>query len=150
LRLTPFNPGTTAFDSIREIYLERAGSRSSYRLEASRSHNRQILLKLQGVDDIDAAARLVGSSLFAAEDSLAPLQPGQYYHFQAVGLEVFDLQGNHIGTVTRTWYAGGGELYVVAGGGKEYLIPAVKEIIENIDFDAGKMVINPPDGLLNL
>jgi len=150
LKLNPFNPETTAFDAISEIYLERDGARSTYRLEAYRSHNRQILFKLQNIDDIDAAAHLVGSMLCVAEVSLPPLQPGQYYHFQAIGLEVFDIRGNHLGTVTRTWSAGGGEIYIVAGGGKEYLIPAVKEIVENIDFEAGKMIINPPDGLLNL
>jgi 16S rRNA processing protein RimM len=150
LKLNPFNPKTTAFQSISEVYLERDGAQSAYRLEISRSQSRHVVFKLQGVDDVDAAARLVGSTLCVAEAALPPLQPGQYYHFQAIGLEVFDVHGNHIGMVTRTWSAGGGEIYIVAGGGKEYLIPAVKEIIENIDFDAGKMVINPPDGLLNL
>ena len=150
LKLNPFNPETTAFDSIREVCLEHHGARLAQRLEAYRPHNRQILVKLHGVDCIDAAKLLVGATLYVAEDSLPALKPGQYYHFQAIGLEVFDMRGNRLGTVTGTWSAGGGEIYVVAGGGKEYLIPAVKEIVENIDFDAGVMLINPPEGLLNL
>jgi 16S rRNA processing protein RimM len=150
LKLNPFNPGTTAFDSIREIYLERDGARSSHTLEAHRFHNRHVLLKLQGVDSIETAALLIGARLCVDEAFLPALKPGEYYHFQAVGLQVLDIQGNRLGTVTRTWSAGGGELYVVTGEGKEYLIPAVKEIVENIDFDAGIMIINPPDGLLDL
>jgi 16S rRNA processing protein RimM len=78
------------------------------------------------------------------------LKPGEYYHFQVIGLEVVDTQGKPIGTVSRTWVVGGREIYVVAGGAKEYLIPAVKEIIEKVDFEMGKMIINPPDGLLDL
>jgi len=137
LKLNPFNPETTAFDSIRQVYLEHDGARLSHRLEAYRPHNRQILVKLDSVDCIDAAKLLVGATLCEAEDSLPALKPGQYYHFRAIGLEVFDTRGNRLGTVTRTWSAGSGEIYVVAGSGKEYLIPAVKEIVENIDFDAG-------------
>jgi 16S rRNA processing protein RimM len=67
-----------------------------------------------------------------------------------IGLEVFDTQGERIGIVTRTWPTPGGELYVVNGGSKEYLIPAVKEIIEKVDLASGKMIINPPEGLLDL
>jgi 16S rRNA processing protein RimM len=150
LKLNPFNPQTTALASVREVYLDREGARSSYQLEANRPHNRQILIKLQGVDGVDAAKLLVGATLCVAEDSLPSLEPGQYYHYQAIGLKVFDTQGHWLGTVTGTWSAGGGQIYVVAGSGKEYLIPAVKEIVEKIDFDAGNMIINPPDGLLDL
>ena len=52
--------------------------------------------------------------------------------------------------IARTWSTPGGELYVVSGDSKEHLIPAVKEIIEKVDFVTGKMVINPPEGLLDL
>ena len=67
-----------------------------------------------------------------------------------VGLEVFDTKGERIGVIVRTWPTPGGELYVVNGPSKEHLIPAVKEIIEKVDFAAGRMIINPPEGLLDL
>jgi 16S rRNA processing protein RimM len=84
------------------------------------------------------------------ENALQPLQPGEYYHYQAIGLEVFDLNGERIGIITRLWSTPAGELYVVQGSEKEHLIPAVKEIIEKVDLAAGKMIINPPAGLLGL
>ncbi len=150
LKVNPFNPETTALDSVCLVYLERSGDLAAYQLETSKRHRRQILVKLQGVDGIDAAKHIVGATLCVAEDSLPFLEPNEYYHFQTIGLEVFDVQGNRLGTITRTWSAGGGEIYLIAGDGKEYMIPAVKEIIEQIDFDRGKMIINPPDGLLDL
>ncbi len=78
------------------------------------------------------------------------MNPGEYYQYQVIGLEVFDLHGARIGVITRTWPTPGGELYVVRGEDKDHLIPAVKEIVEKVDFAAGKMIINPPDGLLDL
>ncbi|MGH7927539.1 MAG: ribosome maturation factor RimM, partial [Candidatus Binatia bacterium] len=117
---------------------------------ASRPHNRQILIKFRGVNDIDAAQLLIGAKLSVSAECLPALEPGQHYLFQAMGLVVFDMQGNRLGTITGTWSAGGRELYVVTGSGKEFLVPAVKEIVEKIDFDAGHMIINPPDGLLDL
>ena len=109
-----------------------------------------LLLKLKGLENIEQAEPWVGSTLSVAEDTLQPLEPGEYYHYQAVGLDVFDTEGKWIGKVTRIWSKEGGDLYVVAGASKEYLIPAVKEVIEKIDLPGGKIIINPPPGLLDL
>ena len=58
--------------------------------------------------------------------------------------------GEWVGILTRIWFKEGGDLYVVTGTNKEHLIPAVKEIIEKIDLPGGKIIINPPAGLLEL
>jgi 16S rRNA processing protein RimM len=116
----------------------------------SRPYKSQFLVKLSGVDRINDAQQWVGSILYVPERDLDSLPSGQYYHYQVIGLEVFDTQGNRIGVVARTWSTPGGELYVVNGAFKEHLIPAVREIIEKVDLAAGKVVINPPDGLLDL
>jgi 16S rRNA processing protein RimM len=150
LKLEPFNPASTALEAPREVFVEREGIRLAQQLEGNRPHNRQILVKLQGIDSIDAAKPFVGANLGVTEDSLPALKPGEYYHYQAIGLEVSDKEGNYIGKVLRIWIVSGREIYIVAGATKEYLIPAVKEIVEKIDFDAGTMVINPPEGLLDL
>jgi 16S rRNA processing protein RimM len=67
-----------------------------------------------------------------------------------VGFDVLDTHGEWIGKVTRIWFKQGGDLYVVAGASREYLIPAVQEVIEKIDIRARKMTINPPEGLLEV
>ena len=150
LKLKPYNPQTTLLNSTIEIWLEKDEARSLHRIEASQPYKGQFLLKLSSVDQIDAAAKWVGSILFVAEQSLDSLSAGEYYHYQVIGLEVFDTKGERIGVVARTWSTPGGELYIVNGVSKEYLIPAVKEIIEKVDLAAGKIIINPPAGLLDL
>ncbi|MFQ5902266.1 MAG: ribosome maturation factor RimM, partial [Candidatus Binatia bacterium] len=83
-------------------------------------------------------------------EALQPLRPGEYYYYQVIGFDVFDIQGGWVGIITGIWPKKGGDLYVVTGTSKEYLIPAVKEVIEKIDLPGGKMIINPPAGLLDL
>jgi 16S rRNA processing protein RimM len=150
LKLKPYNPQTTLLSSTLEIWLEKDEARSLHRIEASQPYKGQFLVKLSSVDQIDAAAKWVGSILYVAEQSLDSLSAGEYYHYQVIGLEVFDTKGERIGVVARTWSTPGGELYIVNGASKEYLIPAVKEIIEKVDLAAGKIIINPPAGLLDL
>lgn len=150
LKLNPFNPETTLLSSVTEVHLEKNGLRSEHVLEASRPHKNQLLVKFRAVNDISEAEKWTGSVLSVAETALPNLASGEYYHYQAIGLEVFDLRGERIGVVTRTWATPAGELYVVQGQDKEYLIPAVKEIIEKVDFAAKRIIIDPPAGLLDL
>jgi 16S rRNA processing protein RimM len=150
LKLKPYNRETGLLVPDLEVCLEKDAARAVYQLESSRPHQGQFLIKLSGVSRIEEATPWVGAILYVPERTLDTPAPGEYYHYQVIGLEVFDTTGKRIGTVVRTWSTPAGELYVVNGATKEHLIPAVKEIIEKIDFTAGKLVINPPDGLLDL
>ena len=150
LKLKLYNPQSTLLSSLREIFLETGGARSPHFLIDARPHKGHLLIKLRGIDGINDAQKWVPSILSVAAESLQPLKPGEYYHYQVVGLEVYDTAGTLIGTITRIWSKEGGDLYVVKGNDKEYLIPATKEVIEKVDFSAGKMIIRPPEGLLDL
>jgi 16S rRNA processing protein RimM len=150
LKFNSFNPRSTALSPGARIILEADGRQSAFEIEDSKPHKKQLLVKLRNVNSIDAAQRWVGSMLSVSESALDPLEPGQYYHYQVIGFEVVDLNGESIGTIRSILSTPGGEIYIVQGAGKEHLIPAVNEIVENVDFTAAKVVINPPAGLLDL
>jgi 16S rRNA processing protein RimM len=150
LKLNPYNSKSPTLSLAQEIFLEKAGIRSPQRLAAVKPHKNQLLVRLEGVDGINEAEKWIGSTLSVAETALPPLGAGEYYYYQAVGLEVFDNHGNRVGTIARLLSTPGGDLYVVQGEAKEYLIPVTKEIVEKVDFAAGRMIINPPAGLLEL
>ena len=150
LRLNPLNPQSETLSPGLEVCLEKSGERSLHAIESSKPHKKQFLIKLRGVDHIDSARQHIGATLLVDDTALAALEPGQYYQYQVIGFEVVDVNGMVIGTVVSTLSTAGGELYVVQGSEKEHLIPAVKEIVEKVDFAEKKMVINPPDGLLDL
>ena len=150
LKVRLYNPQSTCLTPELKISLETAGERRAHKIEASRPYKDQFLVKLATVPNIDEAKKWVGSVLYVAEQELDPLQAGEYYHYQVIGLEVFDTTGQRIGVVARVWSTPGGELYIVKDASREHLIPATKEIIDKVDFAAGTLVINPPEGLLDL
>jgi 16S rRNA processing protein RimM len=150
LKLNPFNPDTTALVPGTQVFVENTGGQSSMAIEASKPHGKQFLIKLHGVNGIDAARHWVGSTLLIDAQALKALEPGEYYHFQVIGFEVVHIDGEKIGTITSTMTTAAGEIYVIQGATKEHLIPAVKEFIEEVDFTANRMVVNTPDGLLDL
>ena len=150
LKLNPFNPNSETLVPGMEVCLEQAGGRTPYELQAIKPHKKQFLIKLRDVNHIDAAQPCVGSVLLVDEAALGALEPGHYYQYQVIGFVVVDRHGVTVGTVTALMSTPGGELYVVQGKEKEYLIPAVREIVERVDFTERKIIIDPPDGLLDL
>ncbi len=147
LRLRLFNPQGRTLYSSTEAELARGETRLTFRVDQAKPHRGVALLKLRGIDDMDAARELVGCRLSVRQD---PLRPSEYYHDEVVGFEVVDAGGERVGTVTRIWPRQGGDLLVVAGPVKEHLIPAVKEFIRRIDIVKRTITIDAPDGLLEL
>lgn len=83
------------------------------------------------------------------ESMLPKLGNNQYYYHQIIGLSVVTPEGETIGRVTKIMETPANELYVVQGSGREYLIPAVKPIVTDINLDTGTMTITPIEGLLD-
>jgi 16S rRNA processing protein RimM len=150
LKLNPYNSESPLLSTVSDVILVQDETHTPVQVESARPHRRQILLKLRGIDDIESARRCVGSTLSVPEEAFATPAPGQYYHYQVIGLEVFDTNGARIGTLKEIWSTPASELYVVAGVDKEHLIPAVKEIIAEVDLAAGRMIVDLPAGLLDL
>ena len=150
LKLKPYNPRSTLLSCGREILLRKEGTEITHQVISSRPHKRLTLVRLEGINEINAAQPLVGSLVLVSKESLDPPSAGEYYYFQVVGFDVFDTGGHWIGRVREVWLKEGGDLYVVQGLSKEHLIPAVPEVIERVDLNSGKIIITPPAGLLEL
>lgn len=128
----------------REVYL--AGPRPGWtRIVAARPHRAPLwLLRLDGVEDRDAAEALRGSELQVAAADLPPLPEGTYYHHQIVGLQVVTEAGRVLGHVEDIRRTGSADVYVVG----PHLIPALREVVRSVDLAAGRMVVRPLPGLI--
>ena len=106
------------------------------------------LLRLDGLESADAVRPLAGQWLIAPVDSAPDLPPGEYYHYQLVGLEVVTDQDEQLGTLQEVLITGSNDVYVVtSGGGREILIPAVTQVVKEVDLSAGRMLVHLIDGL---
>ena len=151
VKLNPFNFDTAALLAGRKVYLDLGDAHAELELAAdARAIKNQFLIKLRGIDNIDEAKRWVGATLSVDESALAPLDSGQYYHYQVIGFEVFHRDGGRIGVIASVLSTAGNDILVVKEAETEILIPAVKEIVDRVDFDSRRVIVNPPEGLLNL
>jgi 16S rRNA processing protein RimM len=126
----------------------KTGPACQYILESVRSHAPFILVKFQGVNSLDQARALRDAVIAVEKDLLPPLQEGEFYYYQVIGLNVLTTAGEPVGTVAEVFFSGGHDVWVVRQGKKEYLIPVTDEIVRAIDIPGGQAVIEPMPGLL--
>lgn len=113
-----------------------------------RTHGSGLLIKLQGVDNPEAAGQYRNTWLFVKTRDVPPLPEGQYYQHQLIGLKVVDEENRPLGTLTEVLETGANDVYVVtreAGG--ELLLPAIPEVILALKPDEGYLRVHLLEGL---
>ena len=109
-----------------------------------------IILKLADFDDANAAEALRNASLQIPLSELAKLPPDSYYQHDILGLQVFTLGGKRVGVIVDIITTGSNDVYVVkTTDGPQQLIPAIKDVIKQIDLIRRTMHIDPIPGLLD-
>ena len=106
-----------------------------------------LALKLEGIDDRGQAEALRESLLTVPEEMVPPPPEGQYYHFQIIDMRVHTREREYLGQVTQIISTGSNDVYVVSCEGKEILIPALDDVIKEMDVERGVMTVDLPEGL---
>lgn len=139
------------FEDVEELVLVSPnGEQKTKRLEDYFFQNDRIVLKLAGYDNVETAKELVGVEFAVPESERVPLPADHYYDWELEGCTV-NVGAESIGTVKSVLKTGGTEILVVAGeSGKERLIPLADSIVVEIDTVQKTIVVDPPEGLLDL
>jgi 16S rRNA processing protein RimM len=120
-------------------------------VERSRPFKRGELVKFEGLDDRNAVEDLAGRYLLAPIDRLAELEEGEVYYHQLLGAEVVTADGQTVGRVREVFETEPAHLLEVkSDDGKIHLVPFAERIVKQVDVSAGRIVIEPPPGLLDL
>lgn len=159
LRVRLHNPDSAALDRVTTVWLQRepvggalsAGdSKAAWKVEAAQAlPDGCYLLTLLGLKDRTAAEALQGTTVFVRRDELDLLDEGEVYLADLQGMLVKTVAGAELGRVSQILDLNGNSLLCVVGVGKqEILLPAVPQVMRDVDFSAGVVVVDPPDGLL--
>ncbi len=119
--------------------------RAVRKVEAVHSSANLLILKFVGVDNRDDADTLRGKYLEVETIEVEPLPEGSYYHWQLLGLEVFDTAGALMGSVSDIIDNPANDIYVVSGDNGQVLIPAVTEVVLKVDLEAGRILVDLPE-----
>ena len=149
LKLRLNEKGPTGFTGTT-VYLRRSGGVEAFDVESLVLDRNAYVIKLKGIDTLEAADALAGREILAAETDFQGLGRDAYYDFQVLGSRVLTRDGTEVGEVAGVLAAGGPLVLVVRRGAGEVFVPFNEAIVVRVDAEAREVVIDPPDGLLDL
>ena len=122
-----------------------------HRIERVRPYKGEmVVLKLQGIADANTAEKMRNFDLSIPESQLAQLPPDSYYQHDILGLQVVTIQGRTIGPIVDIIVTGSNDVYVIKSpDGKQKLIPAIKDVVKQVDLQRKVMYIELIPGLLD-
>ena len=138
------------FRAGAELFIERGGRLDALTITTVRFHRDRPVVGLRGVETVNDAEALAGHELRVPLDRLAALPSGTFYRHDLIGCRVETTDGAVIGVVRDVEGTMGGSRLVVDGAGGELLIPFASEICPRIDPAGKRIVIDPPEGLLDV
>ena len=119
-----------------------------YRIERSiQPRPGVVMLKLEGVNSRDDVEELRGALITVPRETVPPPPEGHFYHFQLTGMHVYTTQGEYLGRITEILATGSNDVYVTSLEGREVLIPALDEVVREVDVQGGRMTVELPQGL---
>lgn len=120
---------------------------SLVQVEYSRPSKRRLVVKYRGIDSREAAAALRDTALYVHETEAPPLAKDTYYHFQLIGMQVVDTNGDPVGLIEQVIETRANDVYVVSQNGEEVLIPAVADFIKEVNVAEGWMAVELPQAI---
>ena len=149
LNVSLLTDSSERFDQLKTVWIGTDESLAGkHAVVDVRKTNSAVVLKLKDVDSRTAADGFRGQMVFvASKDAVAP-KKGSYFIHDIIGMEVETETGEQIGIVQDVMQLPANDVWVVVKGDKEYLIPAIKDVIRSVDVQRRRVVIRPLEGLL--
>lgn len=149
VKVKPFTDNIERFNNLEKIYIKNKSGQTEYKIQEIKYHKNMVLIKFEGIENPEQADLLRNSYLIVDRETEEPLEPGRYYIVDMIGLDVFTDDNEYLGKLEDIYNTGSSDIYVVKNElGKQVLLPAIEDVIKNIDMDNKKVIVHLIPGLV--
>lgn len=149
-KVVPFTDDITRFDDLKSIYIEKNKKLEKKEIEEVKYHKNLVLLKIKGIDDINDTEQYKNCYLKIDRKDAVELPEDTYFITDLIGIEVYTEQGELLGNIVDIFPTGSNDVYVVKNElGKQILLPAIGDVIKNVDIENKKMIVHLLEGMEN-
>lgn len=148
VKVYPITDNLARFDCLKTAYI--GDKKIKVELERVKYHKNLAILKFKEFDDINQIISFKDSFIYVDEEGKITLPENHFFIYDLLGSQVFDTQSNLIGTIVDVLQGASNDIYVVKDieKSKEYLIPAVKQFIVDVNIADKTIVIDPIEGMI--
>lgn len=134
------------FQRLSQVFV----GEESFDVENVRFHKNTAILKLRGIDSPEEGEKRRGEDVFFSAEELEDLPEDTYYIRDLIGISVYRREGTPLGQLKDVIKGAAQDLYEIDTGEGSFLLPAVSEFVLEIDLEKDRMVVDPPEGLMDL
>lgn len=151
VKILPLTDFPQRFKKLKRVKVNKAKEIIEFDIESISLYKNLVLIKFTGIDSKEEAQKYKDALLKIEEDQVYQLPEGYYYYYQLQGLEVYDLEKGYLGVLVDILETGANDVYVInSEANEEILIPAIKEVILNIDLHKKQIKVKLLPGLLDI
>ncbi len=147
VKIMPYTDSPELLAEFERLFVGK--DKNELLIEHSRAFKNMVIAKIEGVDSPEEAEKLRNKVLYMHRDDLE-LDDDTYFIQDLIGMEVRDADSGLVyGKINDVMQTGANDVYVVKNGEKEYLVPAIADVVVSTDTDNDIMTIRPLDGLFD-
>ena len=149
VKVVPFTNDIERFEELKNVYIVNRKMRKEVEIENVKYHKNMVLLKFKGLEKIEDVEIYKNCYLEIDRKDGKPLEEGEYYIVDLIGLDVYTDDGKHLGKVDDIYNTGSNDIYVVKDElGKQILLPYIDEVIKEINLESKKITVHIIEGLM--
>ena len=149
VKIVPFTDDITRFDDLKKVYIKNKHQNKELEIQEVKYHKNMVLVKFKGIDKVEEAENLKNMYIFIDRKDSRKLDEDTFFIVDLLGLEVYTDEGKLLGKLDDIFNTGSNDIYVVKDElGKQILLPAIKDVVKEIDMKNKKIVVHLLNGLV--
>ncbi|HHU69759.1 MAG TPA: 16S rRNA processing protein RimM [Thermoanaerobacterales bacterium] len=148
VKVMPLTDDITRFKRLNYVYLDIRNELKPFKIENVWYHKNNVIIKFAGIDSIEDAENIKDFYLKIKREDAIELPPGHFFIFELIGCQVFTIDGYYLGKVNDVMKTGSNDVYVVENENKQIYIPAIKDVVKEVDVKNKLVKIKLIEGLI--
>lgn len=149
VKIYPYVDDIQRFDDLKKVYIKTKKQETELEIEEVKYQKNMVLAKFKGIETVEQAELLRNAYVEIDRKDAIPLEEGQYFIADLLGLEVFLDTGEKLGILDDIFNTGSNDIYVVKNElGKQFLLPYIDDVIKNIDIENKRITVHLIEGLI--
>jgi len=149
LKVKPLTDDITRFEDLETVYIQKGKELVEFTIQEVKYSKNMVLLKLEGIDNIEEAEKYKNFYLKINREDAVELEEDSYFIVDIIGCEVYTESQELLGKVVDVFPTGSNDVYTIKNSeGKEILIPAIEDVIKDVDIANKKIIIHLMEGLI--
>ncbi len=149
LKIKPLTDDITRFEDLETIYIQKNKELIEFKIQEVKYVKNMVLLKLEGIDDIEEAEKYKNFYIKINRKDAVELEEDSYFIVDIINSEVYTDEDAYLGKVIDVFQTGSNDVYTVKSeSGKEILLPAIKDVVKNVDVKNKKIIVHLLEGLI--